>query len=454
MPTNPNGPLAFTMWPIGGQNVYQGDPTQSPACSPTSKDSRECNDLYVALQPNLMSGPPGDVVQMQSPVITNLNTGQIVTDSSITVQYLCDLYAPSNPPPSDWDGDYYANNTCYNGTIYSNNTSARIRANSQAVPGPYQFTASFQAQDSNGNNQGNPFNVTYNFNVLPTASFVASSPTVFPSIPGISNWQINMVNTTPNYASGEYWCTNNNDTDPWWSLDNGNFAGHFDIPSGVYFEAWNYDGGRIYQQIADYDYNVNSMPGYHQAAERDHWKRCAQLAMEPYKDMTLGTLAGFIVEPNQFPYGMAMNYFRTGDATNQAAVHLLATDPTWDDYFSGSIYAESIRVTSYLMDDRLADEMLGTPRDPAFLLRTVDMMLGYLDQSYNLSLSNPNQQEYDIHPFLDGIAMETLINYYELDLTEGNTPDARIPLEIKKVLDWLEATQYIPATHAFAYQAL
>ena len=40
-PTNPSGALVFSMWPVGGQNVYQGDPTQSPACTPTSKSSRE-----------------------------------------------------------------------------------------------------------------------------------------------------------------------------------------------------------------------------------------------------------------------------------------------------------------------------------------------------------------------------------------------------------------------------
>ena len=88
-PTNPNGTLAFTMWPIGGQNVYQGDPTQSPACTPTAKSSRECNDLYVALQANLMSGPADRLVQMQNVVITNLDTGRQVTDNSITAQYLC-----------------------------------------------------------------------------------------------------------------------------------------------------------------------------------------------------------------------------------------------------------------------------------------------------------------------------------------------------------------------------
>jgi hypothetical protein len=175
--------------------------------------------------------------------------------------------------------------------------------------------------------------------------------------------------------------------------------------------------------------------------------------MEPYKDMTIGTGGGFVQEPNQFPFGMAMHYLRTGDASYQTAVNLLANNEAYDVYYSGSVYAESVRVSAYMMDDRLANEIIGVPRDKAFMLRTVDVMLGYLDQSYNLSFSNPNQQGYNIHPFMVGLAMEALITYYELDLAEGNTPDARIPLEIKKTLDWLEATQYIPSTHTFAYGA-
>ena len=51
-----------------------------------------------------------------------------------------------------------------------------------------------------------------------------------------------------------------------------------------------------------------------------------------------------------------------------------------------------------------------------------------------------------------GLIMEALINYYELDVAEGNIPDARIPLEIKKVLDWWIATQYIPSRHTLSYQ--
>ncbi len=333
-PTNPTGPLVFTLWPVGGQNVYQGDVTQSPACTPTAKNSRECNDLYIALQANLLSGPADRMVQMKNPTITNLDSGRVVSDNSISAQYLCDLAAPSNPPPANWDGDYSASGTCYNGTVANINTTLRLRANSHAVPGHYQFTAKFQAEYGSLN-YGNPAQVTYSFTVLPPATFVPAPATTFPAIAGLAAWQNNMAN--PNaysrqglpYRSGAWWCGNNSDTNPWWGLDNGNFTGHFDMPSSIYFEAWNYDGGRVYQQIADYDYNVRGMPGYFSAGARDNWKRCAELAMEPYKDTTIASQGSFVAEPNQFPYGMAMNYLRTGDATMRSAVNFLAKNPAW-----------------------------------------------------------------------------------------------------------------------------
>lgn len=455
-PTNPSGPLAFTMWPIGGINVYQGDPAQSPACTPTSKSSRECNDLYVNLQANLLSGPTNMMVLMQNVVITNLDTGQVVNDNSITAQYLCGYDMPSNPPPPGWDGHYDANNQdCSNGTLYSINAALRLRVNSAAVPGHYQFTGQYQAAYS-GVNYGSPVAVTYNFNVLPTASFVATPPTDFPAIANQAAWESNMQNETEYggqglpYRSAAFWCTNNDDTNPWWSLDNGNFAGYFDIPSSNYFEGWNYDGGRVYQQIADYDWYVLH-PGNQQY--QTQWKRCAQLAMEPYRDTLIATEGSMVREPNQFPFGMEMNQLRTGDLTNQAAVDALQNNQGWKYFFSGSGYASSTRLSAYMMDNRLAGELLGEQRDTAIILRQVDVMLGYLDQTYNLDIHNPNQQSYDLHPFLVGTAMEALITYYDMDLAEGNVPDARIPLEIKKVLDWFQSSQYIPSTHTLAYQA-
>ena len=452
MPTNPTGQLMFTMWPVGALNVYQGDPTQSPACTPTSKSSRECNDLYAVMQANLMSGSPYALVYMENVMITNLDTGQLVTDNSITAQYLCDLDASSNPPPQNWDGDYNRNSeACYNGAVYSSNTTLRLRVNSQAVPGHYRFAANFQGQ-LNGLDAGNPTPVTYNFTVLPTASFIATPPASFPTIAGITTWQNNMVNfhAAPGSSNADFWCTNNTDTNPWWSLDNGNFSGWFDIPAGIYWEDWNYDGGRVYQQVLDYDQYFQKQ---YKSTDPDEWRRCTELAGEPYKDTSLATLGAFVQEPNNFPYGLEMAYQRSGDPTYQAAVHDMAHAKGYNLYYSAPVYAESVRVSSYVMNDRLADEMVGYARNNAFLLRSVDVMLGYLDQSYNLNFNNPNQQEYDIHPFMIGAAMEALINYYELDLAEGNTPDARIPLEIKKTLDWLYSTQYVHYTHTLAYGA-
>jgi hypothetical protein len=386
-PTNPNGTLAFTLWPIGAQNVYQGDPAESPVCTPTEKNSRECNDLYVALQANLMSGPSNRVVKMQNAIITNRDTGRPVTNNSITSQYLCGVNAPSSPPPPGWDGTYNpTTKSCSNGTIYSINTTLRLRVNSQAAPGHYQFTANFQAQYG-GANYGNPVAVAYNFMVLPTASFTSTPPSSFPAIAGLATWQSNMVNPTPYhghggtpYKSGEWWFTNRTDTNPWWSLDNGNFVGYFDFPSSIFFEAWNYDGGRVYQQIVDYDYNILGMPGYQNPSHRDRWKRGAQLALGPYKDTAIATKGGFVWEANQFPYGMAMNYLRTGDTTMQQAVNALATNPTYNLSATSAAYVLSARVGAYMLDDRLAAELIGAPRN-AFVPRDVDVLLGYLAQT-------------------------------------------------------------------------
>src|ERR1035441_8268190 len=148
-------------------------------------------------QANLMSGPSDRTVQMQNAVISNTDTGRRVTDNSITAQYLCNLGAPSNPPPPGWDGAYnLTNNSCYNATLYSTNTTLRLRVNSRAVPGHYQATARFQAQYG-GVNYGNPVAVTYNFMVLPKASFTPTPPGSFPEIAGLATWQSNMVNPTP-----------------------------------------------------------------------------------------------------------------------------------------------------------------------------------------------------------------------------------------------------------------
>ncbi len=444
---NANGAPMMTLWPDGPKTVYQGDATRNPAY----------NDIYIALQPQLLSGPVSNL-RMQNPVVINVDTGLAV--STITPIHLCGLKAPSNPPPLGWDGNYYTIGNyvglCYNANAASWGTYLRLRVSADATPGQYQFTATFQAT-----NGGPAVPVTWNFTVLPTASFVATPPSSSPQLSALATWQSNMVNPTPYsgsggtpYRSAEWWCTNNQQTNPNRSIDNANFSGVFDISysySSNYFRPFNYDGGRVYQQIADYDFTTPGMPGYQDPTHRDHWKRCAQAVLDPFKNAWIATRGGVIIEPDIHPFGLEMNYLRTGDPTALQAVNFMSGQSPWGISYALSGLPNSARATGYLMDAALAAEMAGQPRVTAMLPRTVDIVLGYLDQLQNLDFNNPNTQTFDGHPFMIGAAMEALIDYYELDVAEGNTPDARIPLEIKKTLDWLAANAYVPATHTLVY---
>jgi hypothetical protein len=444
---NAAGTPLSALWPTGSKSVYQGDATRNPAY----------NDLYVALQPQLLSGPVSNL-KMLNPVVTNVSTGLSV--STITPVHLCDLRAPSNPPPQGWDGTYYTTGSsaglCWNANAISWGTYLRLRVSSSAAPGQYQFSATFQVTGS-----GQQIPVTWNFTVLPTASFIPTPPANSPQLGALATWQSNMVNATPYsgsggtpYRSAEWWCTNNQQTNPWWSLDNADFSGHFDVSysySSSYFRSFNYDGGRVYEQIADYDYATPGMPGYQDPTERDHWKRCAQMVLDPFKNAWVATRGGITIEPDILPFGLEMSYLRTGDPVALQAVNYMSSKGPWGIMYAGSGLPSWLRATSYQMDAYLASEMAGQPRNIAFLPRMVDIELGYLDQVRNLDFTNPNMQSFDGHPFFIGAAMEALIDYYELDVAEGNTPDARIPLEIKKTLDWLAANAYVPTTHTLVY---
>ena len=448
---NASGSPIFTLWPVGAKNVYQGDAARNPSY----------HDLYVALNPNLLSGPTGMVI-MQNATVINLATGQAV--STITPVHLCALTASSNPPPSGWDGNYYGSGQCWNANYAGGGTYLRLRVSANAVPGQYKFTANFQAgSQPTGAPMGSAVPVSWTFTVLPTAAFIPTPPTSSPVLAGLAAWQSNMANPTPYpgsggtpYRSGEWWCTNNQQTSPNPSLDNADYSGIFDISYSYgsnQFRSVDYDGGRVYQQIADYDYNTPGMPGYQNPAHNSHWKRCAQAVMDPFKNDIIATQGAILIEPYLHPYGLEMNYLRTGDSSDLQAVKYTANGARWGISYAYVVTADSTRITSYILDSYLAAEMAGQPRNTAFLPRTVDIVLGYMDQLRNLNFNDPNNQQFNANPYMFGAAMEALINYYELDLVKGNIPDARIPLEIKKTLDWLasSANAYIPSRHTTLY---
>ncbi len=57
------------------------------------------------------------------------------------------------------------------------------------------------------------------------------------------------------------------------------------------------------------------------------------------------------------------------------------------------------------------------------------------------------------HPFMAGLAMETLIHWYELNAAEGH-PDYRVIPVIKQALDGLWKYYWLPKQHMFDLQPL
>jgi hypothetical protein len=136
-----------------------------------------------------------------------------------------------------------------------------------------------------------------------------------------------------------------------------------------------------------------------------------------------------------------MNYWRTGDKSNADAIQLLATSGGGANY-GGWVDPYYIRETAYGADVRLANELITQQRD-RLLAKNIDKLLGHLDMVYNGQLGAA-------HPFMVGLAMETVIHYYDMTVAEGH-PDYRVPEVVKRALDALWRDYYVPGTHAFRY---
>jgi hypothetical protein len=228
--------------------------------------------------------------------------------------------------------------------------------------------------------------------------------------------------------TGGYWCDGKNSN----SRDSLNATGNFLTGFGWYADAWNYDGGRVYEQIDSYT-------AQHGVANHPRWQHCALTILDPYRQFILNNNAA-LQGPAIFPYGMLMNYLRTSDSTDNQAINLLATaDPFWPR--GGWVDPYWMRETAYQDDVWIAAEMMGHARYP-LLSRSIDRLIGQLDQYAN--------QKFEMHPFMAGIALEALINWYEMNALE-NTPDQRIPLVVKSVLDALWRDWYLPNNYCLLY---
>jgi hypothetical protein len=402
-PTDTMGEPKWTFYPMGPNEVFAG------------------HDMYFLIQGILIAGPADDLYVMNqvSPngeadgIVKSLDAGAGNPDT-IGVHFSCNWSNPSGADANDQTIDRSRNlGYCQGQNNNIRNLTFRLRTKPNTAPGKYSvtFTLETGAKKQTG---------TYEFTVLPPATAPAHPrQQVAKSIPGLGTWEKQMVEL------GNKWCQ---------YRDQQNIAGNFVDNWGWTGDAWFYDGGRSYENIDTY----TAAAGHPNHA---YWQHCAINLLDPYANWQVANdanMQGF----STFTYGMAMNYQRTHAEVMRKAISMLAT--VGPQHVSvGMVDPWGMREMAYRSNAWMTDEMLGAPRYP-LLQRNIDKLMG------TINMIGRGQGGGAVHPFMVGLAMETLIHWYELNLAEGH-PDYRVVPVIKEGLDGLWTYNWLPKQHMFDY---
>ena len=473
---NTAAPLEVAMVPVGQKNIYPG------------------HDLYVMPTVSLLAGGAGS----QTGTIAVMTDYEVFDSNHNPQGWQVDIldslrsYVGGFNPGPGWDGSIvrvlsgpHMNQEFAWAGAQANFVTAvqmngdmgaiRVRVPSQAPPGNYRLIVTLQEFNDEGATipVGAPIFLNWQFRVYPPASFVATPPTNFPQIPALQLWQARMVSAFP--GGGEYWCTQTSANLSVQSLEYGAFLGPAFSLEGSFdgnsqpdsSRQYNYDGGRVYLQIADYTFNTPEMPGYHDPLVKAHWEHCAQMVLYPY-DNWLGRSRGqYLTEPNQHLFGTAMYYARyQGQTAAEALSHVTDKQGSFVGYY-GSLDTRASRWVSYTWDSQIANEASGAHGPWELSWMAVDVALANLDmfQQFAVNQGSSVQPEWNYHNFNLGLLMESLIAQCELDNEKQRGCDPRIPLEVGKTLYALYnrfylsdigTTRYnfidVPMSHVFGNQ--
>ncbi len=406
LPTDASAAPSFKLYTLGPNEVFAG------------------SDMYFMVQSVLISGPVGKLYIYNQDGYNNGSdgvvkhegaTGKKGTTDTISVHFSCAWSNPTALDRNEQSLDRLRNlGFCNNGNNNSRDLTFRLRTQPNTIPGKYSVTFTLE---TNGQQQ----TATYEFIVLPPPTAPLRPQLTITKIPGLSTWEKQLV------EMGDKWCA---------YRDQQNAAGNFVDNWGWSGDAWFYDGGRVFESIDSY----TAAAGHPNHA---HWQHCALTILAPYANYQTAN-NGAIAVYSMFTYGMAMNYLRTHSQVMRQAINILATvSPTH--VSCGSVDIWGIRENAYRSNVWMSNEMLGAPRSP-LLQRNIDKLMG------NLNIF-ANGQFASVHPFMIGLAMETLIHWYELNLAEGH-PDYRVLPVIKGALDRLWRDNWLPGQKMLDYNRL
>ena len=337
----------------------------------------------------------------------------------------------------------------------------RVRVPSSAPAGNYTLLVTLQmfTDESAMVPVGAPISVNWPFRVYPPASFVATPPTYFPEIPTRLIWEARMESAY--IGGGEYWCTRTSAGASVQSLEYGAFLGPQFALEGSFngnsqpdaSRQYNYDGGRVYLQIADYSFNTPGMLGYHDPFFRAHWEHCAQMVLYPYDNWLARSHGNYINEPNQHMFGTGMYYARNhGQTAGEALSYVTDKNGPYIGFY-GSLDTRDLRWISYVWDSQISNEASGAHGPWELSWMAVDVALANLDmfQQFAVNQGSSVQPEWNYHSFNLGLLMESLIAQCELDDEKQRGCDPRIPLEVGKSLYALFNNFYLSDIQTLRY---
>ena len=236
--------------------------------------------------------------------------------------------------------------------------------------------------------------------------------------------------------------------------------------------------------------NFSSQPGgfttdwgltWINAGNKDYWTDCSEIIGMQYLNwaMNVAKWAG-TDEWNIFPWGMYMDFLRQGDVLNEdcdggatcsglnamSNVRFGANILTYpasgfkDENFTYTYYKNqvgTIRSLPYNTNVLLVDWLeTGVPPTNE-LSKRVDLLIQTISEAVRYNPSGPGSAYvccYSASNFNVGLWAMSLIEVYNVQTYLNSTPDARIPVELMKLMDWFYSTQVnlLGNDNSFPYQ--
>jgi hypothetical protein len=265
-------------------------------------------------------------------------------------------------------------------------------------------------------------------------------------IPAVDKWELNFV------TLGAKW---------------GNWLDKNQLAFGVESQVWYYDGGRVYLELAEL--TNDQWPGV-KAPPAQPPSYYAASILNQYEDYILAQ-----ANPNPgyriFPYGMLMAYRKTGEQKHADTIMHLAKHSAFiavnmrylreHGEPKGACWSPwSIRESAYNTDVMIAYQLLTGAEHQLLNVGVYDCVIADFDEfmdpagtTFNGATgTNPCNSHSCINNFMLGLALETLINYYEMSALYAN-PDASIIPYVGKALDFIWANSLEKGTAAMYYNS-